>query len=90
MDVRLRAAQAVGELSDRELFIAGVAPYWAEGAKDKPHRRTEALQFINSDATVISETCRGCLVIYIPAERRPIPSHRGCLVRHSRRCRSAT
>jgi transcriptional regulator with XRE-family HTH domain len=43
----------VGELSDRELFFTGVALYWAEGAKDKPHRRTEVLQFINSDPNVI-------------------------------------
>jgi len=47
------AAAAVGELSDRELFFTGVALYWAEGAKDKPHRRTEVLQFINSDPHVI-------------------------------------
>ncbi|WP_199573871.1 hypothetical protein [Streptomyces murinus] len=47
------AAAAIGELSDRELFIAGVALYWAEGAKSKPHRRTEVLQFINSDPNVI-------------------------------------
>ncbi|MFJ6393065.1 hypothetical protein ACIQJT_36345 [Streptomyces sp. NPDC091972] len=47
------AAAAVGELSDRELFFAGVALYWAEGAKDKPHRRTEVLKFINSDPNVI-------------------------------------
>jgi hypothetical protein len=48
------AEAAVGELSDRELFFAGVALYWAEGAKDKPHRRTEVLQFINSDPNVIT------------------------------------
>ncbi|WP_129308721.1 hypothetical protein [Streptomyces sp. L2] len=47
------AAAAVGELSDRELFLAGVALYWAEGSKDKPYRRSEVLHFINSDANVI-------------------------------------
>lgn len=47
------ARAAMGELSDRELFIAGVALYWAEGAKSKPHRRAEVLQFINSDPNVI-------------------------------------
>ncbi|MEU7323282.1 helix-turn-helix domain-containing protein [Streptomyces griseoviridis] len=52
---RAKAAGAaeVGSLSDRELFIAGVALYWAEGSKDKPHRRSEVLQFINSDPQVI-------------------------------------
>ncbi|MFK4112476.1 helix-turn-helix domain-containing protein [Streptomyces sp. NPDC002176] len=47
------AADAIGALTKRELFIAGVALYWAEGAKDKPHRRSEVLQFINSDPNVI-------------------------------------
>ncbi|MBC7270188.1 MAG: hypothetical protein H5T76_16025, partial [Streptomyces sp.] len=51
--VMREAATAVGDLTDREVFIAGVALYWAEGAKDKPHRRTEVLQFINSDPDVI-------------------------------------
>jgi hypothetical protein len=50
---RRAAAEAVGTLSDRELFLAGVALHWAEGSKSKPHRRTEALQFINSDPDVI-------------------------------------
>ncbi|KUL44991.1 hypothetical protein [Streptomyces regalis] len=51
---KLAAAQAVGELSDRELFIAGVALYWAEGTKDKPHARRESVEFVNSDPGMIS------------------------------------
>ncbi len=49
------ATREVGVLSDRELFLAGVALYWAEGAKDKAHgrRRRENLQFVNSDPNVI-------------------------------------
>jgi hypothetical protein len=47
------AMHAVGELSDREVFLAGVALYWAEGAKDKPYSRRERLHFINSDPNVI-------------------------------------
>ncbi|MFD3500732.1 hypothetical protein ACFWWT_18510 [Streptomyces sp. NPDC058676] len=49
------ATREVGVLSDRELFLAGVALYWAEGAKDKAHgrQRRENLQFINSDPNVI-------------------------------------
>ncbi|MFJ8310605.1 MULTISPECIES: hypothetical protein [unclassified Streptomyces] len=47
------AASEVGELSDRELFLAGVVLYWAEGAKDKPWDRRESLKFINSDPNVI-------------------------------------
>ncbi|WP_282692877.1 hypothetical protein [Streptomyces sp. CC208A] len=47
------AAKAVGKLTARELFFAGVALYWAEGSKSKPHRRDETVAFINSDPDVI-------------------------------------
>ncbi|MGV9787153.1 hypothetical protein [Streptomyces sp. NPDC003435] len=47
------ARAEIGTLSDRELFIAGVALYWAEGSKDKPHARRERVVFINSDPGVI-------------------------------------
>ncbi|WEO96966.1 hypothetical protein A6P39_024680 [Streptomyces sp. FXJ1.172] len=49
------ARLAVGDLSERELFLAGVVLYWAEGAKDKAYsdQRRENLQFINSDPNVI-------------------------------------
>ncbi|MFJ8947359.1 hypothetical protein ACIRG4_29670 [Streptomyces sp. NPDC102395] len=48
------ARQAVGNLSHREMFLAGVVLYWAEGAKDKSYSRRERLHFINSDPNVIS------------------------------------
>ncbi|GHC78381.1 hypothetical protein RFN57_19515 [Streptomyces violaceochromogenes] len=52
---KVAAAAEIGQLSDRELFLAGVVLYWAEGAKDKAHsrQRRENLQFINSDPNVI-------------------------------------
>jgi transposase len=52
---KVAAAAEIGRLSDRELFLAGVVLYWAEGAKDKTHsrQRRENLQFINSDPNVI-------------------------------------
>ncbi|MFF4491087.1 hypothetical protein ACFY0F_32260 [Streptomyces sp. NPDC001544] len=48
------AAAEIGELSDRELFLLGVALYWAEGTKDKPHARREGVEFVNSDPGMIS------------------------------------
>lgn len=63
------AAHSIGELSDRELFIAGVALYWAEGAKDKPYRRREHLQFINSDPNVIRLYLRWLDLLEVPRER---------------------
>lgn len=48
------AALEIGPLSDRDLFLAGVALYWAEGAKDKPYQRRENVLFVNSDPGVIT------------------------------------
>ncbi|CAM5454211.1 helix-turn-helix domain-containing protein [Streptomyces aurantiogriseus] len=47
------AAAQIGEMSDRDLFMAGVALYWAEGSKDKPYDRRENVLFVNSDPDVI-------------------------------------
>ncbi|MFF5498022.1 helix-turn-helix domain-containing protein [Streptomyces aquilus] len=47
------ATQEIGELTDRELFMTGVALYWAEGGKDKPYARRENVIFVNSDPGMI-------------------------------------
>ncbi|MGA5730812.1 hypothetical protein ACPCI1_19490 [Streptomyces seoulensis] len=47
------AAGEIGAMTPRELFMTGVALYWAEGAKDKPYARRENVQFVNSDPGVI-------------------------------------
>ncbi|MBV7699645.1 hypothetical protein [Streptomyces sp. TRM70350] len=51
--VKEGAAQEIGELTDRDLFMAGIALYWAEGQKSKPYRRREVVNFVNSDPAVI-------------------------------------
>ncbi|MGW1913965.1 hypothetical protein ACWCQS_25350 [Streptomyces sp. NPDC002076] len=52
---RKEAARAeIGALTDRELFLAGVALYWAEGSKSKPYARRECVTFVNSDPDVIA------------------------------------
>ncbi|MFD7687127.1 hypothetical protein [Streptomyces sp. NPDC059781] len=50
---KLGARQEIGALTDRELFMTGVALYWAEGSKSKPYDRRERAVFVNSDAGVI-------------------------------------
>ena len=50
---REAAAAQIGELTDRELLIAGSIAYWCEGAKSKPHRRDDRVAFINSDPSLI-------------------------------------
>ena len=47
------AAAEIGAMTSRDLFMTGVALYWAEGAKDKPYARRENVQFVNSDPGVI-------------------------------------
>ena len=53
-EIKASAASEIGRLSQRELFIAGVVAYWAEGSKSKPWtRQTPQVKFINSDPTMI-------------------------------------
>ena len=47
------AAGSVGDVSDRDLFVMGVALYWAEGTKDKKYARRESVAVINSDPGLI-------------------------------------
>lgn len=48
------AAADIGGLTDREILIAGAIAYWCEGAKNKPHRRSDRVTFANSDPELIS------------------------------------
>jgi len=43
------AAAQVGELTDREIILAGAIAYWCEGAKSKPYRIDETVRFVNSE-----------------------------------------
>ncbi|MER6526698.1 hypothetical protein [Streptomyces sp. NPDC001508] len=63
------ARESIGNLSTRELFLAGVVLYWAEGAKDKSYSRRERLQFINSDPNVIILFLRWLEVLGVERER---------------------
>ena len=48
-----REQRAIGQLSDREILIAGAVAYWCEGTKSKPYRRSERVIFINSDPQLV-------------------------------------
>ncbi|MDQ0984956.1 hypothetical protein [Streptomyces sp. V2I9] len=48
-----RAAEEIGTLTERELFLLGVGLYWAEGSKSKPYRTQERVTFVNSDPGMI-------------------------------------
>ena len=48
------ARNQVQQLAESELFVAGLAAYWAEGTKAKPWRAgSERVVFINSDESMI-------------------------------------
>jgi transposase len=51
--VAARSSAEVGDMTDREILIAGAIAYWCEGAKNKPYRRTDRVVFINSDPALI-------------------------------------
>jgi transposase-like protein len=50
---RAAAAAEIGELTDREILIAGAIAYWCEGTKTKPHRQNYCVIFTNSDPGLI-------------------------------------
>jgi transcriptional regulator with XRE-family HTH domain len=53
-EFRAEVAREIGELTDREIVIAGAIAYWCEGAKTKPWRNTgDRVSFINSDPGLI-------------------------------------
>jgi hypothetical protein len=47
------AAAEIGELTHRDLVIAGAIAYWCEGTKNKPDRKSDRVAFINSDPGLI-------------------------------------
>ena len=65
---REAAAAQIGDLTDRELVIAGAIAYWCEGTKSKPHRRYERVVFMNSDPSLIRFFLRFLKITGTPAE----------------------
>lgn len=47
------AREEITDLSERELFIAGLVAYWAEGSKNKPWGKNTQGTFINSDPGMV-------------------------------------
>jgi transposase len=66
---RSAAAAQIGDLADRELLIAATIAYWCEGAKSKPYRRAEEVNFINSDPNLITLFLRFLRMTGISGER---------------------
>jgi transcriptional regulator with XRE-family HTH domain len=64
-----QAAADIGQLTDREILIAGAIAYWCEGSKNKPYRRENKVVFVNSDARLILFFLRFLRVAGIERER---------------------
>ncbi|MFF5286786.1 hypothetical protein [Streptomyces sp. NPDC013171] len=68
--VKRAAAEEIGAMSERELFLLGVGLYWAEGTKDKPHARRERVTFVNSDPGMIRVFTAWLDLLGVEPERR--------------------
>ncbi|MGY1498388.1 hypothetical protein ACW4TU_17610 [Streptomyces sp. QTS52] len=63
------AAEAVGQMTARELFLVGVGLYWAEGGKDKSYDRRENVAFVNSDPGMIKVFLAWLTLLEVERER---------------------
>lgn len=48
-----QAVKDIAQISNRELFLIGIALYWAEGSKQKETNVSQQVAFINSDPKMI-------------------------------------
>lgn len=65
------AANEIGDLTDREILIAGAIAYWCEGTKSKPYRRDYRVIFVNS----CTGRSRGGHLVSHQAQPLAQPSH---------------
>jgi len=69
-EARAVGDSAVGQLTERDLFVVGLALYWAEGSKDKPWRRNGRVILINGDAGVLQVFLAWLDLVGVPEEDR--------------------
>ncbi|MGH2663787.1 MAG: helix-turn-helix domain-containing protein [Actinomycetota bacterium] len=62
------AAAQIGPLSERDLFLAGVVAYWAEGSKTKPWGSRRSVDFTNSDPHLVTLFLLWLRLMAIPHE----------------------
>lgn len=69
------ARAQIANLSESELFVAGVVAYWAEGAKNKPWRTGARVAFLNSDPAMVTLFIRWLALIEIERDRLQFRVH---------------
>lgn len=69
-EIYSRSAEEVKSISKRELWLIGIALYWAEGSKEKPNYRGAEVRFSNSDPLMIKLFLKWLVeVCKVPLER---------------------
>jgi len=70
------AARRLGDVTDRDVLVAGVALYWAEGSKAKPWRPSARhVVFTNSDPQVVGAFLAALDLLNVAAEDRTYRLH---------------
>lgn len=64
------ALQDIGNITDRELFLIGIALYWGEGAKQKGKNVSSGAEFCNQDPRMILLFSKWLDVISVPKDLR--------------------
>ena len=68
--IKSKAKEEVGRLTKKDVWLIGIALYWAEGSKEKKYRPGSGVQFSNSDPAMIKIFLSWLLkVIKIPKEK---------------------
>lgn len=65
-----KAESEIGKISKRELWLLGIALYWAEGSKEKESRPGSGINFSNSDPEMIKLFLKWLIeVVNVPKNR---------------------
>lgn len=69
-EIKSKASKEVGKLSRRELWLVGMALYWAEGSKQKEHLISQQVIFANSDLNMIKLFLRWLIdIVEVPKDQ---------------------
>lgn len=60
----------IGQITNRDLFITGIALYWGEGSKQKESNVSQCVSFTNSDPQMMNVFCRWLTLIKIEPSRK--------------------
>jgi hypothetical protein len=69
-EIKSKAKNEINSLTEKELWLIGIALYWGEGHKEKDYRPGTGVQFSNSDPRMIELFLKWLLgIVKIPKEK---------------------